>query len=264
MTILPADGMGRGLEAVPDAARALCADWLEGLRALLGDAFVGLYLYGAITFPDGGPVQDIDYHVFLERPLTAGERDAIDALHRRLAADHPPLGAETDGYYITVVDARSLAAPRTQMWPRWRLPTDASWALHCAHVRAGRCIVLAGPGPSALYPEPDWPHLRAALFGEVRYVTEHVDQAPAFAVLNACRLLYSFDMRDVVTSKQAAGSWARVAFPPWEPVIELAERWYEGRCDESEMHRLAVAAPRFVAEVWDRIAGVRESDPHTP
>ena len=58
-----------------------------------------------------------------------------------------------------------------------------------------------------------WPALERALHGELDYVEEHLDDYPAYCVLNLCQLIYSFDTHDVVISKRASEEWADAAFP---------------------------------------------------
>ncbi len=60
---MDAGGMRRDVAAVTRA-------FLDGLQAVLGEDFIGLYLYGALTFPDSqDSVRDIDFHVIIWRPL---------------------------------------------------------------------------------------------------------------------------------------------------------------------------------------------------
>lgn len=228
--------------------------FLAGLRSCLGEKLLGVYLYGSLTFPDSaGFRQDLDYHVIVHGALNAGGREALAAMHRMLEGEFP--GRETDGYYIAVGDMRDAVAPRTQMWPLWRLPNDVSWALHCAHIRAGQCIVLHGPDPSSLYPLPAWPALEAALYAEIRYVVEALDESPAFCVLNACRLLCSFSTRQVVISKAAAAEWALTHLPSHRHApIKAAVRTYRLVATEEDARFLQEQAKEFVGAMWTEIA----------
>lgn len=127
-----------------------------GLSDILGDKLFSAYFYGATVFPETKYTGDIDFHVILTEPLTDGERAELNGLHETLAREYPPLGADMDGYYILLEDAKRRSPPRSQMWKR---ATDDSWALHREHLRAGRCIVLVGPNPANLYPTTSWAEL---------------------------------------------------------------------------------------------------------
>lgn len=216
---------------VPDGIRDLCQALLEGLNTALGAKLHGVYLYGALAFPDGGATGDIDFHVVLSDALNDGEKLLLKELHAALARNYPPLGAELDGYYILLEDARQTMPPRHQLIPD---VLDNSWALHRAHIRAGRCIILQGPDPRQIYPDPSWSELETALQGEMDYVEEHLEEYPAYCVLNLCRLLYSFETRDVVISKAGAARWASAAFPDWRPHIQAASRVYDGSATAEE------------------------------
>jgi hypothetical protein len=224
---------------------------VDGLRRILGDKLYGAYLYGAAAFHEAAPVGDIDFHVILKSELTESERSELEGLHEALARRFPPLvsrppGArcgELDGYYILLRDARRKSPPRSQMWGR---ATDDSWALHRAHIRAGRHIVLCGPQPTSIYPPAAWPEIAAALFGELAYVEKVLHEHPDYCILNLCRLIYSFEKRDVVVSKAAASDWALEALPEWKRCIELAKKSYAGQATSEDREFMLSEVGRFL------------------
>ena len=235
--------------------RRLSGAFVEGLRRALGEKPGAVYLYGAVAFPETTALGDIDFHVLLHDGLTDGERQAIRGLHERLATEFPPLGGELDGYYLLLDDARRIHPPRDELRPNL---IDDSFALHCAHLRAGRAIVLHGPDPRTIYPEPSWLLLEAALVGELDYVTAHLDPYPDYCVLNLCRLMYSFATRDVVTSKAAAAAWARATFPEWERPIALALKCYQKLATPQEREILKADLAMFYCFACGRIAATRD------
>lgn len=224
---------------VPDEIRGLCEAFLDGLNTALGRKLYGVYLYGAFAFPEGGVTGDIDGHVILHDALNCSEKLALENLHATLAQDYPPLGVGLDVYYILLEDARRVIPPRHQLLDD---VVDNSWALHRAHIRAGRCIILQGPDPGQVYPEASWSELESALQGELDYAEKHLAEYPAYCVLNLCRLMYSFETRDVVVSKFGSARWAYEAFPDWGPHIEAARKSYVGSAtaEESELIKLEV------------------------
>ncbi len=231
---LPAD-----VVAVTDALR-------DGLDEILGDALAGIFSYGAIAF--ARPPQwmiDVDFHVLLHRPLAGPERDAIDALHARLG-EISELGRELDGYYVLVEDAARPEPPPHQLDLRVR---DEAWALHRAHVHAGRFYVIAGIDPRTVVPEPSWSELEGALRAELRFVETH-PEATAFGVLNGCRIIYSVRTHDVVVSKYEAAHWALRALPAeYHAAIEAARRVYERAELEADARTLAESWAPFVDSV---------------
>lgn len=90
--------------------------------------------------------------------------------------------------------------------------------------------MLAGPDPREIYPAPSWPDLQAALLGEIRFVDARLADAPTYCVLNACRILFSFETRNVVMSKQGAAARALGAVPAeHHDLMRAAMRVYTGR-----------------------------------
>lgn len=235
---------------IPDEIHDLCADLIEGLKAALGTKLYGVYVYGAVAFPEGGATGDLDLHVILREGLVEGEKAALDALHETLARDHPPLGVDLDAYYLLLEEARETAPPQHQILPGI---VDKSWALHRAHIRAGRCFVLHGPDPKDVYPPATWPELAHALRGEWDYVAEHLAEYPAYCVLNLCRLIYSFETQDVVVSKRASAAWGIEAFPTWQPLISAATRSYDGQATPQDRALLKAEVRRFFGFAQERI-----------
>jgi hypothetical protein len=235
---------------IPNEIQELCQVFLNGLNTALGDKLYGVYLYGALAFPEGGPTGDIDFHVILSEKLNDREKSELDELHATLARDFPPLGADMDGYYILLEEARQTSPPRHQLLAD---VLDNSWALHREHIRAGRCIVLQGPDPRQVYPAASWPELASALDGELDYVANHLTEYPAYCILNLCRLIYSFDTGDVVVSKRASARWAHDAFPEWRPHIEAATRSYDRRATAQDRELLESEVGAFFDFACERI-----------
>jgi hypothetical protein len=222
--------------------RAVCQAFVDGLEEILGPNLYGVYLYGATVFPDSGPVQDIDCHVILKKPPSEGEKGDIRALHEGLAKRFPHLGGELDAYFITCQEAQGASPPRHHLHPTMR---DESWALHCAHVRAGYYVTLYGPEPTDVFPSPSWPDVAAALDHEMRYVEENLHYT-AYCVLNLCRIVYSFQERDVAVSKRFCGNWACERFPRWAALVKAALRVYEGTATPRDEELLHAEVERFL------------------
>jgi len=247
------DARPTGREDVPRIADAFARE----LENILGENLHSAVIYGAAAFPDTLPTCDIDFHVLLHRPLTNVERTALEAMHRALAKRFPPLGAEMDGYYLLLADARRSAPPQSQLWA---LATDESWALHRAHILAGRCLRLCGPEPSTVYLPPTWEELEAALTGELEYVKAHLREYPDYCILNLCRLVYSFETHDVVVSKARAAQWALAALPDWHGAIHLAMASYEGGASEADRTSMVEKMEGLLADARRRIDGRRTVD----
>ena len=245
---------------LPADVAALCEELEAGLRMSLNDALTTLYLFGALAFPHPKNwAVDVDFHALLRRPITDDERDAVRALHRRLA-DTSVLGKELDGYYILMVDAAQREPPVSQagVFPSTSgtlVPdvTDDAWALHRAHIQAGRFVLLHGDDPRDVLLPPTWEELEHALDNEMAYIDSHPEH-PAYGILNACRIAYSLRSRDVVISKHAAALWGLTELPPeWRQPIAAAVRVYSLTANASDLELVRDHRGAFVAYIKNEL-----------
>ena len=222
----------------------LIADTLRrGLDQCLGEAVASLFLYGAVAFPRPERWRiDFDFHVLLRRPLTSAEAQEVAALYGRTASVSE-LGADLDGYFVLLADAAGAAPPRHLLKGEAR---DNAWALHRAHVHAGRYFLIAGMDPVDIVPEPTWPEIEDGLRAEMAFVVAHPD-ATAFGILNAARILYSITTHDAVLSKYHASEWALDTLPSeWHEAIAAARRWYAQDARAGDERILVEHRARFV------------------
>jgi hypothetical protein len=225
---------------------ALSEALLRGFTAILGDGLASFFLYGAVAFdrPEGWRI-DFDFHVLLHRRLEDTERAAIAQLYADVGAASE-LGRDLDGYFVLLRDATSTEKPRHQLD---RTILDEAWALHRAHVHAGRYFLVAGLDPREIVPPPAWPELDEALRGEIEFVEEH-EEATAFGILNGARVLYSYANHDVVISKYQAAQWALRSLPvEWHAGVEAALRYYARAAVEGDERVLQQWRAPFVAYV---------------
>jgi len=228
---------------LPDEVLATAAALHRGLEDALGDALAGLFIYGAAMFPHPDAwMLDFDFHALVERGLTDAERDGVRDVYASLATESE-LGRELDGYFVLLADVRRSDPPVDQLDPSVR---DESWALHRAHVHAGRYASICGVDPRPIVPVPTWSELDAALRAELAFVESH-PAATAFGILNGARILASYERRDVVLSKYEAAQWAREALPPdWHDAVGAAVRTYERAPQPADAGRLTNAWAPFV------------------
>jgi len=248
------------ITSLPEDIQKICLALSDGLGYILGKKLFALYVYGAATDPAAAPTGDIDFHAFLTEPLITEERTEILEFHDRIAFLFPPLGAELDGYYVLFEDARLKLSPIHQLQSSIQ---DNSWALHRAHMLAGRCVVLYGPDPVEILPIPTWAELDNSLQNELSYVEEHLDKYPAYCILNLCRLLYSYSTKEVVISKFAAAKWAYWIFPHWQQIIELARKSYAGLSTDVDNQYMFSQVVKFYIFIRERINAYRESSSMT-
>lgn len=235
----------------------LLGEFKQGIQAVLGGKLHAGYIHGGAAVDDSLPTGDVDFHVILKEHLTDIEKKELDNLHKELARKYPPLGVGMDGYYITLEDARRRTPPRSEMW---QCAIDNAWALHREHIRAGRYITLYGGDPREIYPPSDWHEIEEALLDELRYVKAHLDEYPDYCILNLCRLIYSFQTRNVVISKAEASEWAMDGIPEWRWLVELARKSYQKAATSHDRTIMLSEVGNFFEYANTQIDRVRQRD----
>lgn len=250
----PYKGPPKQFDDLPDTARAVCYALVDRLKVALTDTVHGIYLYGAIVFPETDHVVDLDIHVVLKRSLSKAQQATVQTIHSSLTNEYPSLTSDDLDIWYILLDDAGQSAPRHQVDPSL---ADTSWALHRAHLRAGYCIVLHGPAPRDVFPAPTWHDLQAALEAERYFIREHAGTHPAYCVLNACRLMVSHQTGDVVFSKKASAAWAMDRFPSWGNLIAAALREYADRGTAADRELLAAQSSLFLDFCQDEIGRIQ-------
>ena len=126
---------------------------LAEVRATLGAEFVGLYLYGSLSWGDFDPASsDIDFLVVTATALPAETLPALAALHERLAADGGAWATKLEGSYIPQAALRrhDLAQVRHPSigadWPFGVYTHGAEWVLQ-RHIVRERGVAVWGAAP---------------------------------------------------------------------------------------------------------------------
>jgi hypothetical protein len=244
------------LESLPANVRAACEELRDGLRSLLGEELVALWVHGAATFPDRPErLGDIDTHGILANRPDRETAAAIERIHDSLAAR---FAIEWDSWYVLKSDATRAEQPRHAL--RKDL-VDDGWALHRAHWLAGQYVLLCGCEPREVVQPPSWEEIHEGLQNELIYIERGFAQGrpdpqhAAYSVWNGCRILYSLVTRDVVVSKRAAARWALEHLPAsWHAAIRAAGRSYDGEGEPGDETVLKAAVDEIVASVRKALA----------
>lgn len=245
------------LEVLVPAVRIACARLREGLHTLLGDQLVALWAYGAATQADHPKrMGDVDTHCLLASQPSPSTAQEIRALQEAIARDAK---IEWDSWYILESDAHHASPPRHVLGDVTLV--DGAWALHRAHWLAGQYVLLHGTPPTAVVPSPVWTELEAGLRNELEHIERFISDGQdaseycAYAVWNACRIIYSIENRDVVISKRRAALWALERMPgSWHSAIHAAGRVYEDQVTGEDVSALRLGMPVIVAEARRRLA----------
>jgi predicted nucleotidyltransferase len=252
----------------PSGVDEVLRGFLEGARSMLGERFVGMYLYGSLATGDFDPDRsDVDFLVVTEGELTRSEVLALTEAHDRFAGSSSPWANEVDGSYIPRDALRRFDPARSthlhvargvgklrmeQFGPDWVIQR---WVLR------EQGVGLAGPPPVTLI-DPVHPYeIRAAVrmlaldgwapLGEDLGSLSHRG-GQVFAILTMCRLLHTLETGEIA-SKQVAGRWARETLgEPWASSIDRALAWKKSDPQASTPQDAAAtcALIRLVVERW--------------
>ncbi|MGZ3680613.1 MAG: aminoglycoside adenylyltransferase domain-containing protein [Ktedonobacterales bacterium] len=230
---------------VPEMLDAL----LSGIRDILSDNLVGVYLRGSLALGDFDPAaSDLDFFAVTERRVSDAEFSALAALHTRL--DHLPnrYAAELEGPYIDRAAARrfqhgqrhpTIARGESLTW----YEHGSNWVLERWAVRE-HGLTLLGPDPKTLIDPvtptdirkavrhrlPDW----AAWANQHDNPDWHSSRGhKAYVVETMCRALCTL-ATDELPSKPQAVAWALANLPePWRATVERSRVWQNDKTSDS-------------------------------
>jgi hypothetical protein len=197
---------------------------LAGVRTILGEHLVGMYLFGSLAIGDFDPLSsDLDILFVPADPLAAEQFAALAELHARFAAGGSPWATEIEVSYIPRAALRRYD-PAHKLYARIDRGSgeleyrghDIDWVIQ-RHVLREHAIAVSGPELAGLIDPVSADELRRAEVELMRIWWGPMDADPAnlqrrgyqtYCVLTMCRVLYLLEHGTVV-SKPVAARWAR-------------------------------------------------------
>jgi len=242
--------MGTRTLPYPTDVSAALSDFLQSIRAILGNQFRGMYLSGSLALGNfSSQSSDIDFVVVTDTDLSAALLSALREMHTRFNAGDSPWATEIEAVYIPL-DALRRYDPAYARHPHIERGAgetlemdelDIGWIIQRAILRA-HGVVIAGPNPATLIDPVSPQDLRRAVVAlldvwwapmcdDPQLLYRHHIGYQVYAVLTMCRMLYTLEFGAVV-SKPAAARWAQgVLGEPWAALIERALAWRKDRQD---------------------------------
>jgi len=216
---------------------------LSNVQGVLGDIFVGLYIYGSLASGDFNPQRsDVDFLVVTNGKLPESTLIALKAMHERIAASGVKWATKLEGSYIPGNALRRYDPARSWHPSFWngKFGVDhhrSDWVIHL-HLIRERGIVVAGPHPSTLIDPIQPDDLRRAVLAVMNewWAPQlddpsrlRCDEYQVYAILTMCRMIYTLEHGEVA-SKSVAAHWAQDALVPRRPaLIEQAIAWRPGQ-----------------------------------
>lgn len=235
MAVTP--GLSADVPTAYSAVNVVLKRLLAEASALLGDQFIGMYLYGSLSSGDFDPdSSDIDF-VCVTRGLLPDETvDSLATLHSDLWASRLDWADRLEGAYVPQ-DILRWAVPAAPPVPTlnegrfYRAPLGSDWDIQ-RHIIREQGRVLSGPPPASLIDAVSLDALRTAVLGVLRewwlpMLAEpswlRTAEYQAFAVLTMCRALYTL-AHGQIASKPVSARWARQTLPDrFRATIEWAQ-----------------------------------------
>jgi len=230
-----------GLIHYPDVDEILVV-LLSSVQKVLGDQFVGMYLYGSLSSGDFDPSRsDIDFLVVTRAELPDETIDNLAAMHRQIAGKSSKWANKLEGSYIPRSALRRYDPANSRHptigvdWEFGVNPHGSDWIIQRRIIRE-QGVVLTGPAPKELID----PVSAEEIVRAVREILQgwwsqqlrnpallKTREYQAFAVLTMCRALYTLRHGEVA-SKPVSARWALAMIDRrWSPLIGRALVWEE-------------------------------------
>jgi predicted nucleotidyltransferase len=252
-----------GPDITPETRRLL-EELQTGIRSVLGDRLVGLYLYGSLVTGDfAAGISDADLLAATRGNLTERDLEQLRVMHADLVRRFPDWDDRIEVAYLSAHGLRTFRTERSPLAiispgePLHRVWAGTDWLMNWYAVRAGG-VALYGQPPDSLIPPISLDEFIAAIrqhaddWGRVIETRRSIKEQ-SYAILTLCRALYSHRFGKPV-SKERAAAWAMAAMPEWSELIERAWLW---RSDPQPADLPEITYPetaRFVRDVRARIA----------
>ena len=246
------------------AVNAVLHRLLTRVRAILGQQFVGLYLYGSLASGDFNvETSDIDFLVVTAEALPAEIIAALEIMHQRIATCGLTWATKLEGSYVPQSALRRYdpaAPPCPQINEgQFYLGQQASDWIIQRHILREQGVVVAGPPMQPIIDPVAPDDLRGAVLG---FLCEwwapmltnptrlQSSEYQAYAVLTMCRALHTMEY-GVIASKPVAAHWTQAKFgEPWATVIGDALAWRKGEPFDHFVDTLALI--RYTVEQGEK------------
>lgn len=215
---------------------------LDDLRAVLGNYFTGMYLYGSLASGDFDLGRsDIDFLVVTSEELPENLISDLEVMHKRIYESGLEWATKMSGAYIPLEAIQKYnptdpACPLINKDEFLVARPDIDWVIH-RHILYTSGIVIAGPPLQSIIDPVRPEELKEAALTLLRdnwtpwlynSALFHGTGYQPFVVLTMCRTLYTWEHGTVV-SKRLSAEWVRKKSDrKWTKLINQAIAWRYG------------------------------------
>jgi hypothetical protein len=215
---------------------------LDNVRAVLGDYFIGMYLYGSLAIGDFDPGRsDIDFLVVTNRDLPDNMISNLKVMHSRLFESGQEWATKLEGAYIPINAIRSYnptgpACPLVNKKEFLVARPESNWVIN-RHVLYTSGVVITGPSLQTMIDPVTTEQIREAVLTLLRNnwtpwlynsaLFNGTGYQP-FVVLTMCRAFYTFMLGDVASKLESADWVITNSDKKWTELIKQAVAWHYG------------------------------------
>jgi predicted nucleotidyltransferase len=211
---------------------------LARVKEILGNHFVGMYLFGSLANGDFDQHSDIDVLVVTEAEISNAVFDTLKEMHERIIKIDSPWAIQLEVSYIPQKALRRFD-PANNLHPHMdrgnneklhRMVHATDWIVQ-RHILRERGIVIAGPNLKSLIDPVSPNDLQQAVADVLPLWVNPIREDPSqinqrgyqsFFVLSLCRMLYTLKY-GVIVSKPFAAKWAKENLSKqWTSLIDRA------------------------------------------
>ena len=196
---------------------------LSNAKKILGNQFVGMYLYGSLSTGDFNlESSDIDFVFVTAGTLPDEKVSQLEAMHKQTWAMSFKRAGKLEGAYVPLSllrrpDINGPACPTVNEGQFYRAPLGSDWIIQ-RHVVREYGVVIEGPDPKTLIDFVNPNEIRCAVLAILQewwfpmlddpsWLRGHDSAYHAFAVITMCRVLHALETGTIV-SKPKAVQWA--------------------------------------------------------
>jgi Domain of unknown function (DUF4111) len=211
----------------------LLAEMLGHWQRILGDNLAGAYIQGSFALGGGDQQSDCDWLVATRRALTEPQISQLRLLHDEIPTREGHWPHDLEGSYAPIAELASV----DHLGRRWLFNNHGhrslEWDDHCNRgytrwILREHGITLSGPTPQSFMAAVPVGILRREAAASLPTLLDDlatwididtVAWGQRYAVVAACRILYTLQTAEVAT-KHGALEWAlRTLEPRWQPLL---------------------------------------------
>jgi hypothetical protein len=211
---------------------------LSNAEQILGDKFVGMYLYGSLASGDFNPqTSDIDFLIVTTDPLPENKIAELEVMHHSIWNSGLKWALKLEGAYIPQEEIRryspnDLPRPTINEGKFYVGRFGSDWIIQ-RHIIRECGVALEGPDPRTMIDPVSPDDLRSAVIGILNewwfpmperpdWLQNHGCNYHGFAVITMCRALHALEHGTII-SKPAALKWAQQKLGShWQTLIDQA------------------------------------------